>query len=189
MDNKNIIYLVVVLIQAAVVLYLVNRRFAKKKPVTVAPATDTDSIAALRDIALNVTPAQLKLLIPDTQLLVYGVVMDCNLGNGVVTLAAYITGAANIYFSDGSRKTGGGKHPEVGEAAVEFVTTAQHYINRAIHAPAQLPPHNCVRFQLLTNQGSYAAQEQLSHITDGTSPWIPLFEKGNEVMALMSRKS
>jgi len=182
MDNKNIIYIVIVLIQVAVVLYLVNRRFSKKKVTIHPPVTDPDSYTGVRDLALSVTPSQLKLLIPDTQNLVYGVVMDCNLGNGIVTLAAYITGAANIYFSHGERKTGGGKNPEVGEAAVEFVTTAQHYINRAIQAPAQLPPDNCVRFHLLTNHGIYVAQEQLMHITNGASPWISLFEKGNEVL-------
>ena len=94
MDNKNIIYMVLLLIQAAVIIYLVRRRFARQQATNEPlPAIDPDSYDALRDLALSVTPAQLKLLIPDTQTLVYGVVMDCNLGNGIVTLTAYITGA------------------------------------------------------------------------------------------------
>ncbi len=176
-----------ILLQAGVIIYFVQRNRKLKTQAGVKdPAPEDDSYEGLRNLAVNVTPAQLKLTIPGDETLVYGVVMDCDPGTAVVTLSAYITGAANIYFSTGGGKTGGGKNPAVGEAAVELVTAAQMYIGRAVRVTTTDPcDKGCVRFYLLTNKGKYAAQEQLLHIEDGTSAWLVLFKKGNELVNLM----
>ncbi len=187
MGRETILYAILMLLQAVVIVYFVRRnRMLKKQMGTTEAAPEDESYLGLRNLAINVTPAQLKLTIPGNETLVYGVIMDCDFGAMIVTLTAYITGAANIYFSTGGGKTGGGKSPAVGEAAVELVTTAQSYISRAIRVSAAEPcDKGCVRFYLLTNKGIYAAQEQLLHIEDGTSAWIKLFEKGNEIVNLM----
>jgi hypothetical protein len=140
----------------------------------------------MRNTALHIVPGQLKLTIPDNETLVYGVVMDWNMGDTLVTLVSYITGAANMYLSTGGSVLGGGKNPSVGEAASELVTMAQSYIFRATPVTTfELPPVGCVRFFLLTNHSKLAAQEQLGYFDNGTSPWLPLFEKANEVITEM----
>ena len=183
----TILYIILILLQIGVIVYFVRRgRMLRKKAAEQSLSSDATSYEGLRNLALRITPAQLTILIPETQTVVYGVVMDVNLGDGIVTLTAYITGAANIYFSKGDSKIGGGKIPEVAEATVDFISLAQGYVGRSIQVTTfELPANGCVRFYLLSNHGMYAAQEQLSHIQDGTSPWIKLFECGNEVMALM----
>ena len=109
--------------------------------------------------------------------------MDWNLNESVMTLATYITGAASLYLSSGEGFNGGGKDPAVGESAVAFVVAAQQYLGRAMPvATTDLPPKGCIRFYLLTNKGLYAAQEQMVHFEDATSPWLPLFESGSEVI-------
>jgi len=149
-------------------------------------SADISTYDGLRNLALLITPSQLKLTIPGSETLVYGVVMDCNVGDAVVTLSAYITGAVSMYFSSGGGKTGGGMTPEVAETAVDFVTTAQDYLGRAIHVTTtEVPPAGCVRFYLLTNHGVFVAQEQVVFLENNSSPWLPLFEKGNEVVNLM----
>jgi len=187
MGKETIVYAIMILLQAGIIIYFVRRnRKLKKQLPQKETAPDVESYQGLRNLAINVTPAQLKLTIPGNETLVYGVVMECDLGDAIVTLTAYITGAANIYFSTGGGKTGGGKSPAVGEAAVELVTTAQDYVGRAIRVTAtEECDKGCVRFYLLTNKGIYAAQEQLLHIEDGTSAWLVLFEKGNEMVNLM----
>jgi hypothetical protein len=187
MGKETILYALMILLQAGVIIYFVRRnRMLKRQVGAKETMPDTDSYQGLRNLAINVTSAQLKLTIPGDETLVYGVVMDCDLGDVIVTLTAYITGAANVYFSTGGGKTGGGKSPAVGEAAVELVTTAQGYVTRAIRvSTTEECDKGCVRFYLLTNKGIYAAQEQLLHIQDGTSAWIRLFEKGNEMVNLM----
>jgi len=180
----TVLYIILILLQVGVIIYFVRRgRMQRKNEYKDAAVPDSTTYEGLRNIALKVTPAQLKLKIPDTETLVYGVIMDCNVGDAIVTLSAYITGAVSIYFSNGGMKTGGGMNPSVAEAAVDLVTMAQDYIDRAIRVSAtELPSQGCVRFYLLTNNGVYVAQEQLAYFENSTSAWLPLFEKANEVI-------
>lgn len=184
------IYILVILLQIGVIIYFVRRgrkQAAARKAAAAAPPPHGDnSLERLRNTALNVTPAQLKLAIPDSETLVYGVVMDWNMGGTMVSLVSYITGAANMYLSSGGGISGGGKNPSVGETASELVTLAQSFIFRAAPVTTfELPPDGCVRFFLLTNHQKLAAQEQLIYLDDGSSPWLPLFVKANEVITEM----
>ena len=141
-----------------------------------------------RNIALNITPNILKLNIPDDETLVYGVVMDMDIGEGFMTLACYITGAANLHFSSGSGIRGGGKNPSVGEAGVEFVTGAQEFLELAKGITfVPVPVERTIQFCLLTNKGKYLAQEPMSSLQDSSSSWIHLFDKGSKVIAEMHK--
>lgn len=147
---------------------------------------DDGTYESERNLALSITPQQLKLNIPADQTFVYGVIMDWNTGDKVVTLASYITGAANLYFSSGGGIKGAGKNANVGEAAVRFVDAAQGFIDSALPVGIfDVPAKDCVRFYLLTNKHVYVAQEQVKHLDDNSSAWIPLFRKGNEVITEM----
>jgi len=178
----TIIYILAILVQLGIIIYFVRRGKIKSR----VPSEKNDATCTyegLRNLAVSVTPEQLKLTIPGSTTLVYGVIMDWNLNESVMTLAAYITGAASMYLSTGEGISGGGKDPEVGEAAVAFVVAAQEFIGRAMPVDAtDLPPKGCIRFYLLTNKGRYAAQEQMIHFEDNTSPWLGLFELGSEVI-------
>ena len=180
-----IFYIILFLLQVGVIVYFVRKgRKQKKINSEKAAVADDSSYEGLRNLALQVSPTQLKLSIPDADTLVYGVIMDCNIGDGIVTLSAYITGAVSLYFSSGGVKTGGGLIEEVAELAVELVTTAQKYIGRSIKVTnTDLPPAGAVRFYLLTNHGTYVAQELLTDFENSSSAWLPVFEKGNEVIS------
>src|ERR1019366_9173679 len=104
----TIIYIIAILLQLGIIIYFVRRgRMKSNRPSDTAVSGDT--YEQLRNLAVNVTPAQLKLAIPESTTLVYGVVMDWNLNESVMTLAAYITGAASLYLSSGEGINGGGK--------------------------------------------------------------------------------
>jgi hypothetical protein len=183
----NLVYPGLILLQVGVIIFFVRRGRAQAKlRAERAAMPKGDTFEELRRLALGVTPYQLKLAIPDSQTLVFGIVMDWNMGDTVVTLASYITGAANLYLSTGGGVKGGGKNPNVGEAAVRFVTSAQELAGRAVPAVvSDLPPQGSVRFYLLTNKHTYAIQEQVQYFDDASSPWLSLFEKGNEVITEM----
>lgn len=180
----TIVYIGLILLQAAVIIFFLRqskKRSAKHD--TMVTALDEHTYSGHRSIALQVTPAQLKLTIPASETLVYGVIMDWDMGDMVTTLAAYITGAASICFSTGGIVTGGGKSPVVGEAAVEFVLAAQEYIERVMPVNiTDLPAKGCVRFYFLTNNGIFGAQEQTTRFEDGSSPWLQLFALGSVVV-------
>ena len=182
------LYIIAIILQTGVIVYILRRNREQKKllkDIATTPAAD-DSYSGLRALALAVSPADLKLNIPPTQTFIYGVVMDWNIGDVVVTLAAYINGAANMYLTTNEKITGGGKNPKVGNLAIGFVTGAAEYLGRAIPVGTDdLPLKECVRFYFLTNKGKYAAQEQVIYMEDKSSAWFPLFEKGNEVICEM----
>lgn len=177
-------YIVAIVLQAGVIVYFVMQ--ARKNKAAKAKSPVADKYLDLRNLAISITHQQLKLEIPSTHILVYGIVMDWDMGEDIVTLCAYINGAANMYFRSGDAIIGGGKNKLVGEAAVDFVIMARDLIDRAIPTnTTDLPSPGCVRFHFLTNQKIYAAQENINFITNGTSPWIKLFESGNLVMTAM----
>ncbi len=185
---KEAIYLVAIVLQVGVIIFFVRRNRVRATNM----AGDKDdypegSYEQQRRLALSVTPAQLNLTIPDDVTFVHGVVMDWNTGDTIVSLTAYITGAANLYLSSGGGVSGAGKKPEVGEAAVKFVTAAADHIKGAVPVAStnDLPPVGCVRFYLLTNKQTFAAQEQVKHLDNGSSSWLDVFSKGNDVIAEM----
>lgn len=181
------LYIVAIILQTGVIIYILRKNRQQKellKQTVEQPVVD--SYNGLRTLALNVSATDLKLNVPDSQTFIYGVVMDWNIGEVVVTLAAYINGAANMYLSTNEKITGGGKNPRVGNLAIGFVTSAAEYLGRAIPvAGDDVPLKECVRFYFLTNKGKFAAQEQVVYMEDKSSAWYPLFEKGNEVICEM----
>ena len=184
----TVIYILAIILQAWIIYYFISKSRKKANQAENKASVDLSTYDGVRDAALNVSPADLKLNIPASQVFVYGVVMDWDMSGTMLTLAAYITGAANVYLSSGPGITGGGKNPEVGELAVRFVSDAQDFLGRAIQVPqAAYPTKGCVRFHLLTNQGVYDAQELLIHIEDTTSPWLSLFIRGNNVINEMKQ--
>ncbi len=181
------LYIIAIILQTGVIIYILRKNSQQKKLLKQAVENPADdSYSGLRKLALNISATDLKLNIPDTQTFIYGVVMDWNIGEVVVTLATYINGAANMYLSTNEKITGGGKNPRVGNLAIGFVTSAAEYLGRAIPvAGDDVPLKECVRFYFLTNKGKFAAQEQVIYMEDKTSAWYPLFEKGNEVICEM----
>jgi hypothetical protein len=177
-----VVYILAILVQAAIIVYFVRKGRAGNKSER---KLDTGAISyeGVRAIAANVKQGDLQLSIPETQTLVYGVMMDWHMGESILTLVSYITGASNVYLSSGPGITGGGKNPEVGELAARFVAEGQEFLPRAVQvAQPGYPSQGCLRFHLLTNHGLFAAQEKLAHIEDTTSPWLPMFIRGNTVI-------
>lgn len=138
----------------------------------------------LRNMAFNVTPEQLQLSIPSDQAKVFGVIMDWDIGDGVVSLISYGTGDASMYLSSGGGVIGGGQHENVSKASKEFVSKAQNYLDKSLKTDTSLlPDKNCVKFYFLTNKGKFVAQETMNNIENNSSEWLDFFEEGNKVIS------
>lgn len=179
------IYIILIVLQIGLIVYFRMRTGKSKKKTKNAPATPSgvsDYVSA-RAASLTVTKEQLGLNIPDAVTRVYGVVMDWDMNGTILTVSAYITGAANAFLSSGALATGSGGSPSVAEQASEFVLVAQDFLNRAMPAgDLGYAPPGTVRFFLLTNRGIYAIQEMLSLINDNTSPMLGLFFRGHMLL-------
>ncbi len=181
----TVVYILLILLQLGIIIYFIRRGRQQKE---VGQPADTGTYENLRKVALHVSAADLKIAVPDSETLVYGVVMDWNMGDVTATLATYINGAANMYLSTGGGVSGAGMDTGIAEAASELVTFTQDFAGRALPvSTTDLPPAGCVRFYLLTNKGIYAAQEQMKHFDDDTSAWLPVFEQANSIITAMRK--
>lgn len=137
----------------------------------------------LRNMAFSVKPEQLGLLLPTDQTIVYGVIMDWEMGGGIATIISYQTGDASLYLSSGGGVIGGGQHENVSNVTKQFVSLAQTFIAKATKTEATiLPATDQVKFYLLTTNGIYVGQDIISNFENNTSEWLQLFEEGNNVL-------
>ncbi|HWB26552.1 MAG TPA: hypothetical protein VG738_13795 [Chitinophagaceae bacterium] len=180
-----------VLMVGTLIIYISGRKNRRAAYSAQLPA-DQDTIQKgdniyeeMRNLAFTTNPAQLGLSLP-TGNIVYGVVMDWALKEGIATVAAFSTGDVSLYLSSGGGSIGGGQQAMVAQAGKAFVSLAQDYLDKTSKTEATpLPAKNCVRFYLLTNQGIFTAHENANNFKNGSSIWLPLFEEGNKVISAL----
>jgi hypothetical protein len=137
----------------------------------------------LRNKALTITPDELHLKLDSSNSIVYGTVMDWDIGQAIVTVAAFQTGDASLYLSAGQIYIGGYAHENIRNAGLLFVKESQSYLSKAKATEQNtLPDKGCVRFYLLTNKGKFTFQETVENITSKSSDWTPLFDLANNVI-------
>ncbi len=112
--------------------------------------TGDNPFEELRNLAFTATPEQLALSLPADKTIVYGVVMDWEMGGATATIVSYQTGDASLYLSSGGGVIGGGQHQNVNSAAKQFVTLAQTFLNKTAKTETTpLPATDEVKFYLL----------------------------------------
>ena len=136
----------------------------------------------LRTQAIKVTPEQLQLQLEnDTD--IYGIVMDWNMGDAIVTVVSFKTGDASVYMSTGQAFIGGYAHETVINAAKQFVISGKKYFSKATKTDNSEPTkEQKVDFYFLTKSGRYYIEEDFKNIENNTSDLLGLFEAGNQVI-------
>ena len=152
--------------------------------------TEENPFEELRNMAFTATPEELGLSMPTDKTIVYGVVMDWEMGGATATTISYQTGDASLYLSTGGGVIGGGQHQNVNNAAKQFVSLAQTFLDKATKTElTPLPSTDEVKFYLLTNNGVYVGQEQMKNFENNSSTWLNLFEEGNNVLTELRKTS
>lgn len=145
--------------------------------------TKTNTFNDLRAMAFSTTPEQLQLSLPADKTIVYGIIMDWEMGGATATIVSYQSGDASMYLSSGGGIIGGGQHQNVNRAARQFVSLGQAYLDKAIKTETtDLPTTDQVKFYLLTNKGKFAGQDNMKNFENNSSEWLKLFEEGNKVL-------
>lgn len=136
----------------------------------------------LRNLAFDATIDDLGLTkLKDND--VYGIIMDWQMGNTIVTLVTYKTGDASIYLSSGGAIIGGGQHKKVRESVNQFIFVGNKLKTQASLSDSREGPNvDCVRFFFLTSQGNYSAEEKMKNLENGRSKWLDLFKVANIVI-------
>ncbi len=137
----------------------------------------------LRNISLAVTADKLHLKLDSNKTIVYGVVMDWDIGEGIATVVSFKTGDASLYLSAGQIFIGGYAHENVRKAGLAFVNESQNYLSKAKATEnTSLLDKGCIRFYFLTNKGKFTFQETVANIKNKNSDWTALFNLGNNVI-------
>ena len=194
---KKVTYLIltgaILGVAAGALFYLFNRYVGPRDIVEQRTETQGtpsgDIYEGLREQALAVTPETLELTQQGNEVIVHGIVFDWNLGEGIATLVAFQTGDVSYYLSTGGGAIGGGSHENVRRAAADFLDEAQRNLSKSSRTSSTpLPGMNSMKFYLLTNKGTFVADEHMEHIEDESSKWLSLFLQANHVITEM-RKS
>lgn len=152
--------------------------------------TKENAFEGLRNMAFSATPEQLGLSLPTDKTVVYGVIMDWEMGGSTATTVSYQTGDASLYLSSGGGVIGGGQHQNVNSAAKQFVSLAQTFFEKTTKTETTaLPATDEVKFYLLTNKGVFVGKETMNNFENNSSSWLKLFEEGNNVLTELRKIS
>lgn len=134
----------------------------------------------LRNQAFGVTKEQLELA-DDNE--IYGLIMDWDLGDGIMTLITFRTGDASMYLSSGGGVIGGGQHENVRIAVDNYLNTAERFLNSTEQVDhLNLPTTNSVNFYFLTTNGRFLTTEVIDNFENESSKIYGLFNEANNVI-------
>jgi hypothetical protein len=187
-NNKmKMVYIIIGLLLIVGIVFYFSGCIVKSKPTT-KPQKKADSAnnpyKDLRDLALNATIDQIGVKIPSNETKIYGVVMDWDVGEGIATLVAFLSGDASLYLSSGGGMIGGSGHDNIKQAAKAFINMAEKYLGQTTKTETTpLPDKDGVKFYFLTNNGKYVGKEQMKNFENNSSAWLNLFEEGNKLIS------
>jgi len=120
----------------------------------------------------------------------YGAAMEIATAEGISTLVAMADGSVSLYLSAGGGITGGGAHPKVRRAGLDFVDACRksmHLLKLTRAHP--MPENGRVRFFLMTPTVTYSREASEAEIIDGSSQLAPLFDPANRASTELRRLS
>jgi hypothetical protein len=145
--------------------------------------TQENQYSHLRNMAFNIKASDLDLSFDDDSQGLYGVIMDWDMGNGIVTMVSYKTGDTSLYMSSGAGFIGAGRHQDVNQLVREFVKESEGLIASAnSNDSEELPENGDIYFHFMTNNGKLTIKDNISAMENQTSPQLGYFEAANQVI-------
>jgi hypothetical protein len=144
---------------------------------------DPDQGKRLRQVALSTRAGRLRFS-PDAEFpVVYGLLMDWNLGEECASVVALRDGTASLYTTSAFGIIGGQAHPAVQRAAVDCVTVAARFLDASKPVTEfPYPPEGFINFYMLTYAGVRHLLGDEAAYPLGSDPTHPLFLAAQEVL-------
>jgi hypothetical protein len=142
-----------------------------------------DRYLALREVAFSTHPEDVEVQATPGKEQVYGVVVEYQLEDGLVTVVGFASGDASYYRSTGGGKIGGRREPTVAGAARSLVALAQVQLpDLALTKDYPTPAPGSVRIYALTTAGLRTAEEPRENIQDPQDRLAGLFAGGRKIV-------
>jgi hypothetical protein len=149
---------------------------------TVGHAVDT--YLALREVAFSTKPEDVEVQVKAGEEQVYGVIVEFQSNDALVTTVAFVSGDASVYRSSGGGEIGGRRDPVVADAARALVGLAQVQLADLPRATAYPTPEpGNVRIYLLTTAGLRGAEEDRTQLADTRDRLAALFAGGQKIVS------
>ncbi len=142
-----------------------------------------DRYLALREVAFSTHPEDVEVRATPGQEQVYGVIVEYQMEDTLVTVVAFASGDASYYRSTGGGKIGGRREPTVAGAARSLVALAQ--VQLPDLQPTKdypTPATGKVRIYALTTTGLRTAEEARADIQDPQDRLAGLFAGGRKIV-------
>jgi len=138
----------------------------------------------LRNIWFTTKPEDLKITFEPKSKVPYAIVMDIGMDGNTATIVSSIIGDGSMYTSTGGGVIGGIGHENVRKASVNFVKTADGFVDKMnLTTEFPLPSGNNIKFYLITPSGIYTTKEvDADVLASGNHELSPLFLAGNDVI-------
>jgi len=143
-----------------------------------------DTYLALREVAFSTKPEDVEVQAVAGREQVYGVIVEFQADDALVTAVGFASGDASVYRSTGGGDIGGRRDPVVADAARALVGLAQVQLAdlpRATAYPTPEPGH--VRVYLLTTAGLRSVEEDRAQIADTQDRLAALFAGGQKIVS------
>jgi hypothetical protein len=140
----------------------------------------------LRQQALQTKREGLGLPPPQGDDEIYGLLMEMEIADSVVTLVCFANGEASLCYQSGGGMVGEPSHEEVHRAAKEWVALGQRALPRMVPSTSQpLPGPDKIRFYALTSNAILATETDRAAIGQPGNDLSALFYSGQEVVSQM----
>jgi hypothetical protein len=158
---------------------------AEQTPQQVTQAVDR--YLALREVAFSTHSEDVEVQAKDGQEQAYGVIVEYQVDDGLVTVVGFASGDASVYRSTGGGKIGGRREPTVAGAARALVALAQVQLTDLPPVKAYPTPEpGHVRVYVLTTAGLRGAEEDRADIQDPKDRLAALFAGGRKIVSEFS---
>ena len=154
---------------------------AQRTPAQITAAVDR--YLALREVAFSTHAEDVDVqAMPDKEQ-VYGVIVEYQVEDALVTVTAFASGDASYYRSTGGGKIGGRREPTVADTARSLVALAQVQLtDLPLVKDYPTPTPGSVRIYALTTAGLRGAEEVRADIQDPQNRLAALFAGGRKIV-------
>jgi hypothetical protein len=154
------------------------------QPEDSSPARNSAQIYhTLRNKLLLLNPQEVDISATFEHPNIWGVMMESNYPEAIVTLAALVDGTTSLYFSTGGGILGSGNHPTVGSAARHMTNVAEmalEFTQPVKEYPPPEPGH--IRFYLLTFRGIHSSECPETELQRGKHTLSALYAAGQALL-------
>lgn len=140
----------------------------------------------LREMALSVTAADLKLAPIEARPHVWGVLMEMGYPDAVATLSVFADGSASLYISTGGGVIGAGEHKPVREEGDRLLSVVESHVAEFVRVDeTPYPKRGRVRFYVRTFQTTLTAEADEKLLQDRQHTLSPVYIAGHAVLTQM----